>query len=107
MAMPIGFRFKKYLVVSREDHTNQVKGKVVRLKTTSIVSQFSLEEIVCRYVCIGKIVANRRELKSNNALELHEEIELWFLLITSYNLEANGKIERCYGPIIKALTKAY
>ena len=45
MAMPIGFRLKKYLVVSREDHTNQVKGKVVRLKTTSIVSQFIFEEM--------------------------------------------------------------
>jgi hypothetical protein len=33
-------------------------------KTTAGVCRFLIEEMVCRYGCVGKIVANRGELDS-------------------------------------------
>ena len=106
MAMPMGASQKKFLVLAREDLTNQVEGRALRSKTTSLVCQFILEDIVCRYGCIGKIVVDRGELNSDEAREFFDRIGLRLSLTTSYNLEANGKIERGRSPIVKALAKA-
>ena len=50
MAMPMGASQKKFLVLAREDLTNQVEGRALRSKTTSAVCQFILEDIICRYM---------------------------------------------------------
>ena len=52
----------KYLVLAREDLTNQVEGCALTNKTTAVVCKFLLEDVVCRYGYVGKIVADRGEL---------------------------------------------
>jgi hypothetical protein len=37
IAMPTGIRLKKYLVLVPEDLTNQVEGRALRKKTSSVV----------------------------------------------------------------------
>ena len=106
VAMPMGASQKKFLVLAREDLTNQVEGRALRSKTTSAVCQFILEDIICRYGCIGKIVADRGELNSDEAREFFDRIGIRLSLTTAYNPEANGKIERGHSPIVKALAKA-
>jgi hypothetical protein len=56
----------KYLVLARDDLTNQVEGRALRSKT-SMVCRFLLEDIICRYSCVYKIVADRGELNTNEA----------------------------------------
>ena len=75
-------------------------------KTTSAVCKFLLEEVVCRYRCVGKIVADRGELDAREATELFERLGVKLSLTTAYNPEANGKIERGHGPIVKAIVRA-
>ena len=72
--MPMGLGQMKYLVLAREDLTNQVEGRVLRNKTTSAVCKFLLEDVICRYGCVGKIVVDRGELDTNEAKEFFSRI---------------------------------
>jgi hypothetical protein len=95
----------KYLVLTREDLTNQVKGRALRSKETAAVCKFLLEDVICRYGCIGKIIADRGEMDANEAKEFFLRMGVKLSLTTAYNPEANGKVERGHGPIVKALVK--
>ena len=46
VSMLMGVRRMKYLVLARENMTNQVKGRAVRNKTTAIVCKFLLEDVI-------------------------------------------------------------
>jgi hypothetical protein len=106
VTMPMGRWQMKYLVLAREDLTNQVKGRALRSKETSSVCKFLLEDVICRYGCVGKIVADRGELDANEAKEFFSRMGIKLSLTIAYNLEANGKVERGHSPIVKALVKA-
>ena len=58
VAMPTGIVQKKYLVLAQEDLTNQVEGRALPRKTCSAVCQFLLEEVFCRYGCVGQVIAD-------------------------------------------------
>mgnify|MGYP000193871769 CR=1 FL=1 len=75
-------------------------------KTIAVVCQFLIEEVVCQYGCIGKIIAGRGELDAQEAEELFDRLGVKLSLTTAYNPEANGKVERRHGPIVKALVRA-
>ena len=89
----VGSGTNEVLSLAREDLTNQVEGRALTNKTTSAVCKFLLEDVVCRYGCVGKIVADRGELDAREAMELFERLDLKLSLTTAYNPEANGKIE--------------
>ena len=65
VAMPTRIGQRKYLVLARNDLTNQVEGWALRRKTCSTVCQFLLEEVFCRYGCLGQLIADRGELDSD------------------------------------------
>lgn len=106
VTMPMGLWQKLHLVLAREDLTNQVKGRALRTKSTESVCQFLLEEVVCRYGCIGKVVADRGELDADEARIFFSRLGIKLPLTSAYNPEANGKIARGHPPIVKALAKA-
>ena len=58
VTMPMGEGQKRYLVPAREDLTNQVEGRALTNKTTAAVCKFLNEDGICRYRCVGKIVAD-------------------------------------------------
>ena len=62
--------------------------------------------MICRYGCVGKIVADRGELDAEKAEELFDRLGVKLSLTIAYNPEANGKVERGHGPIVKALVRA-
>ena len=86
--------------------TNEVEGQALRRKTCSDVCQFLLEEVFCRYGCVGQVIADQRELDSDKAREFFAKHGVHLTLTTAYNLEAIEKIERGHSPIVKALAKA-
>jgi hypothetical protein len=96
----------RYLVLAREDLTNQVEGRALQNKTTAGVCRFLIEEAVCRYGCVGRIVADHGELDAQEAEELFDRLGVKLSLTMAYNPEANGKVERGHGPIVKALVQA-
>jgi hypothetical protein len=96
----------KYLVLAREDLTNQIEGRVLHSKETAAICKFLLEDVICRYGSVGKRIAYRGELDANEAKEFFSRMGIKLSLTTAYNPEANGKVERVHGPIVKALVKA-
>ena len=75
-------------------------------KTTATVCKFLIEDVVCRYGCVGKIVADRGKLDAEEAKELFDRLGVKLTLTTAYNLEANAKVEQGHGPIVKAIVCA-
>jgi hypothetical protein len=106
VTMPLGVGQMRYLVLAREDLTNQVEGRALQNKTTAAVCRFLVEEVVCKYGCVSKIVADRGELDAQEAEELFDRLGVKLSLTMAYNPEANGKVERGHGPIVKALVRA-
>ena len=102
----MGMGQMRYLVLAREDLTNQVEGRALQNKTTAAVCRFLVEDVICRYGCVGKIVADRGELNAEEAEELLNWLGVKLSLTTTYNLEANRKVERGHRPIVKALVRA-
>ena len=48
----------RYLVLVREDLMNEVEVRPLMNKTTEDVCRFLIEDVICRYRCVGKIVAD-------------------------------------------------
>ena len=78
-------------------------GPALTNKTTAAVCRFLIEEVVCRYGCMGKIVADWGELNAQEAEELFDRLGVILSLTPAYNPEVNGKVECGHGPIVKAL----
>ena len=94
------------MVLVREDLTNQVEGRALTNKTIVTVCKFLIEDVIYRYGCVGKIMADRGELDAEEAEELFDRLGVKLSLTTAYNPEANGKIERGHRPIVKAIVHA-
>ena len=94
------------LVLAREDLTNQVEGRALTNKTIAVVCWFLIEDMICRYGCMGKIVGDCRELDAQETDELSDRLGVKLSFTTTYNAEANGKIECGHEPIVKALVQA-
>ncbi|KAL3676054.1 hypothetical protein R1sor_026002 [Riccia sorocarpa] len=106
VTMPVGLWQMRYLVLAREDLSNQVEGRALRRNTTEAVCRFLLEDVVCRYGCVGKITADGGELDAQEARDFFQRYGLKLSLTTAYNPEGNAKSERGHPPIVKALVKA-
>ena len=83
-----------------------VEGHALANKKTTVVCKYLLEDVVCRYGCVGKIVADRGELDARKTMELFERLGVKFSRATAYNPEANGKIELGHGTIVKVIVRA-
>ena len=75
------------------DLTNQVEGRAWTNMTTMGVCKFLIEDVICRYGCVGKIVADRGEIDAEETKELFNWLDVKLSLTTAYNPKANGKIE--------------
>ena len=105
VTMPRAARFRD-IVLAREELTNFVEGRALRSNRTGAVCRFLLEEIMARYGCPARVRADRGELDAKEAVDFFKRQGIQLSLTTSYNPEANGKIERGHQPIIAALAKA-
>ena len=93
-------------MLAREELTNQVEARALKNKTTMAVCKFLIEDVICRYGCVGKIIVNRGELDAEEAEELFNRLGVKFSLTMAYNSKANGKIEPGHGTIVNAIVRA-
>ena len=103
VTMHVGVWQMRYIVLAREDLSNQVEGRALRTKATSVVCKFLLEDVICRYGCVGKITADRGKLDADEARDFFARMGINLALTMAYNREGNGKSERGHRPIVKAL----
>ena len=96
--MPMGVGQMWYLVLAQEDLTNQVEGRAQQNKMTMVVCRFLIKDVICRYECVGKIVADRGELDAQEAKELFDQLGVKLSHTTAYNPKDNGKVEHGHEP---------
>ena len=106
VTMLMGEGKMRYLVLAREELMKEVEVRALPNKTHAAVCRFLIEEVVCRYGCMGKIVADRGDLDAQEAEELFDRLGVKLSLTKAYNPEAIGKVERGHGTIVKALVRA-
>ncbi|KAL3680996.1 hypothetical protein R1sor_023952 [Riccia sorocarpa] len=87
VTMPVGLWGMRYLVLAREDLSNQVEGHALRTKATEGVCQFLLEDVIFRYGCVGKVTVDRGELDAREAEEFFQRYGIKLALTTAYNPE--------------------
>ncbi|KAL3682681.1 hypothetical protein R1sor_000703 [Riccia sorocarpa] len=87
VTMPVGLWGMRYLVLAREDLSNQVEGCALRTKGTEGVCRFLLEDVICRYGCVGKVTTDRGELDAREAEEFFQKYGVKLALTTAYNPE--------------------
>ena len=51
VTMPMGMGQMRYLVLAREDMTNQEEGRALQNKMMTVVCRFLIKEVICRYRC--------------------------------------------------------
>ena len=71
-----------------------------------MVCQFLLEEVFCKYGYVRQVILERGDLDPDEAREFFAKFGFRLTLTTTYNVEANRKIECSHGPIVKMLIKA-
>ena len=98
VTMPLGIWQMQYVALAREDLINQVEVCALRTKSTKSICKFLLEDVICRYGCVGKITADRGELDAEEAREFFSRIGIKLALTCAYNPEGNGKSERGHPP---------
>ena len=104
--MLVGLWKMRYLVLAWEDLSNQVEGRALKTKAIEGVCKFLLEDVICRYGWVGKIIVDRGELNTAEAKEFFEKCGVKLALTTTYNPEGNAKSERGHAPIVKVIVKA-
>ena len=85
---------------------NCIEGRALRTKFIEGVCQFIFEDIFSQYGSIGQKRVDRGKLDVVEARNFFQRYGMQLKLTTTYNLEANGKSEKCHLPIIHALVKA-
>jgi transposase InsO family protein len=93
-------------VAARDDLSKAAEGRALSSNTAEAIAQFFWEQIYCRYGAVGQIVTdNGSEFKGAFKL-LHERMKVPQILISTYNLKANGVVERVHFNIREGIIKA-
>ena len=62
-----------------------MEGRALTNKTTVAVCKFIIEDVICWYRCIGKIMANQGELDAHEAQGARSMFKMKFNDFDSYN----------------------
>jgi hypothetical protein len=104
--MSTGRDQEKFLVLAREDLSSYVEGRALKDKTVHSICKFLLEDVICKYGCVGQMIADRGDLDNGRSRSFFHKHGVRLTLTSAYNPEANGKIERGHSLIVKALIKS-
>ncbi|OLY78994.1 Retrovirus-related Pol polyprotein from transposon 412, partial [Smittium mucronatum] len=103
--MPTGINNNKYLIIARDDLSGWVEAKALQKNSSDLVWRFLFEDIICRFGTVGKFVADRGELKSNEIIQSAKRYGVNISFTTSYHPQSNGMVERGHAPLVNALSK--
>jgi hypothetical protein len=63
------------------------------------------KNIICRHGIFGQLVINKSPKNKDLIMQFVTDYNIKRIVISPYNIKANGIIERGYKPVINALTK--
>jgi hypothetical protein len=96
----------KYIIVAMDYFTKWPEAKAVKEATAKEVSEFIMDEIICRHGCPKKILSDRGSHFNNEMIrELTEKCGIKHNFSTPYHPQSNGLVERFNKTLCEALAK--
>jgi hypothetical protein len=96
----------KNIVHGRCALSNWSEGRALRAETARALAEWFFEDILCRWGCPEEIVTDNASQMIAMTDWLRDKYGIRGIRVSSYNSQANGKIERAHFDIRQALAKA-
>jgi hypothetical protein len=77
----------------------------LRAAISKIIAKFLWEDIICRHGIFGRFVVNRDFKNKDLVVQFVTDYNIKRVVISPYNVKANGMIKRDHKPVINALAK--
>jgi hypothetical protein len=77
----------------------------LRAAISKVIIKFLWENIVCRHGIFGRLVINGDSENKNLVMQFVTDYNIKRIVISPYNVKANGMIKRGYKPVINVLAK--
>jgi hypothetical protein len=82
-----------------------VEIRVLRAAISKVIIKFLWEDIVYRYGIFGRLVVNESSENKDLIVQFVTDYSIKRVVISPYNVKANGMIERDHKPVINVLAK--
>ncbi len=96
---------KHYLVIAQDDFSDWVEEWALTHATSATVSRFLWENVITRHGVFDKLICDREPENKMWVKMLAELYGIDWIVVSAYNPEANGMVEREHKPLINALSK--
>jgi hypothetical protein len=96
---------KHFLIIIRDNFSNWVKTRVLRVIISKIIVKFLWEDVVCKYGIFKRFIIDGGPENKNLIVQFVTDYSIKRIVISPYNAKANGMIERGHKSIINALAK--
>src|SRR3984957_484612 len=104
--LPKTRRNNKYIVVAVDYFTKWPEARAIAEASAKEVSNFILEDIICRHGCPKKILSDRGSHFNNQLIqELTKKFQIRHNLSTPYHPKTNGLVERFNKTLCEGLAK--
>jgi len=95
----------KYLIIARDDLSGWPEAQALQKLTAKNVATFLYRYIITRFGCFQKLVSDGGPENKKQVIKLLKRYGIKRIVISPYNPQANGMIERGHQPIVDALSK--
>ena len=96
---------KKYIIIARDDLSGWPEAKAIPSLHSKHVARFIYEDLICRHGCFRKMVSDGGKENKKKTRKILLKYLIKHVVVSAYNPQANGMIERGHQPIIDALSK--
>jgi transposase InsO family protein len=96
----------KNLVLARDDLSRYVEGRALRSPSAKAMAKFFWEDLYCRYGAIGQVVTDNGPEVKGAFDQLLMRVDIPHVMISPYNSQANGVVERGHFNIREAIVKS-
>lgn len=93
------------VTVARCGLTGWPEAKALKEETAEALGEWIFEDILCRWGCIKEIVTDNGPAIKKALVHIEQKYGITGILITAYNKQANGKVERGHWDIRQSLFK--
>lgn len=93
------------VTVARCGLTGWPEARALKEETAETLGEWIFEDILCRWGCIKEIVTDNGPAIKKALVYIEEKYGITGILITAYNKQANGKVERGHWDIRQSLFK--
>jgi len=96
---------KRFIIIARDDLSGWPEAEALPSLHSKHVARFLYKELICRHGCFRKLVSDGGKENKKKTRKLLMKYLIKHVIVSPYNPQANGMIERGHQPIVDALSK--